>query len=537
MHRPTQLLHRLIVVVVLLLWAAIPNATLTLGQGVRTFVFGQSGDPVTLDPGQVEDNLSSRVTVQIYETLVELDGATTRVRPALAESWDVSPDGKEWTFHLRQSVTFHDGTAFDADAVKANFDRWQYADNPYHAGGTFIAWNDLTGLAGLVDHTEVVDPATFKVSLKSPSGPFLSDLAVPGLGIVSPAALQANAADLSSTPVGTGPFKFVEWTHGDHVTLAANDAYWGGRPQIDQVIVRSIPDNGARYFELQAGNIDLMEFPNPDDVNAAQSAGGLQVMRRPTLNVGYIDFNEFQPPFNDPRVRNALALATNRQRIVDALYGGSGIVAKGLIPPGMLGYDGTLPDIPYDPAQAKSLLAEAGFPTGFSTEFWYMPVDRAYYPGPQAIAQAICADWSAVGVKCDLKTKDWTAYLADARDHKFATWMLGGTGDTGDTDELMFYFFGTFSGKDKPSYNTWDNGQVRDLILHGQRSVNDDERNQLYQQAGKIIRAEMPKIPFAHTTHHCWHKPTFRGISRTQRRSSTSRRSPSTSSYPEGVEG
>ena len=437
----------------LLLVASLLAPALSVGaQSPKVFVFGQSGDAVKLDPALIEDGLSARVTEQIFETLVEFDGATTRLRPALAESWDTSPDGKMWTFHLRQGVTFHDGTVFDASAVKANFDRWQsQVGDPTHKPAEFIYWNDVAGFNDLIDHTEVTDAATFTVYLKDASGPFLLNLALFPFAIVSPTALANNVDDLSQNPVGTGPFKFVEWVRGDHITLAANDTYWGGRPQIDQAIIRVITDNAARFFELQAGNIDMMEFPNPDDVKVAQGMSDLQVLFRPSLNVAYVDFNQFQKPFDDQRVRQALSEAINRPAIVDSLYGGTGVVAKEMLAPGMLGYNDDIQPIPYDVNHAKQLLADAGLGNGFTTDFWYMPVDRPYYPNPQAIAQAICNDWGAVGVKCALKTKDWTAYLDDARNHRFPTWMLGWTGDNGDPDNFLFFFFGIQPQKDKPT--------------------------------------------------------------------------------------
>jgi ABC-type transport system substrate-binding protein len=477
----------------------------TAAQTTRTFVFGQSGDAVKLDPALIEDGLSARVTEQMYEGLVGFDGNTTRIKPVLAESWDVSPDGRTYTFHLRTGVTFHDGTPFDANAVKANFDRWQsQIGDPNHKSAEFIYWNDVAAFNDEIVSTSAVDNSTFQINLKDPSGPFLLNLALFPFAIVSPATLQqvgsGSIPDAGAAPSGTGPFKFVEWVRGDHITLAANDNYWGGRPQIDQAIIRVITDNAARFFELQAGNIDMMEFPNPDDVRVAQSNPGLQVLFRPSLNVAYVDFNEFQKPFDDMRVRQALSEAINRQAIVSSLYGGTGIEAKEMLAPGMLGYNEDIQPITYDPQHAKQLLADAGLGAGFTTDFWYMPVDRPYYPNPQAIAQAICNDWSAVGVKCDLKTKDWTAYLDDARNHRLSTWMLGWTGDNGDPDNFLYFFFGVQPAKDKPNYNTWDNAQARDLLLQAQRSSDDASRDALYKQVATIVRSEYPKLPFAHTT-------------------------------------
>jgi peptide/nickel transport system substrate-binding protein len=490
----------------LLLAATLLAPAMSVGaQSTRTFVFGQSGDAVKLDPALIEDGLSATVTTQIFEGLVGFDGATTRIKPALAESWETSPDGKVWTFHIRQGVTFQDGTPLDANAVKANFDRWQsQVGDPSHKSAEFIYWNDVVGFNDLVAQTDVVDTYTFQITNKDSSGPFLLNLALFPLAIVSPASLQMVGSgaiqDVTGAPVGTGPFKFVEWVRGDHITLAANDSYWGGRPQIDQAIIRVITDNAARFFELQAGNIDMMAFPNPDDVKVARGNPSLQVLLRPSLNVAYVDFNEYQQPFSDMRVRQALGEAINRQAIVDSLYGGTGITAREMLSPGMLGYNEDIQAIPYDPQHAKQLLADAGMANGFTTDFWYMPVDRPYYPNPQAIAQAICNDWAAVQVKCNLKTKDWTAYLDDARNHRLPTWMLGWTGDNGDPDNFLYFFFGVKPAKDVPNYNTWDNSQVRDLLLQAQHSVDDTQRAMLYQQVATVVRAELPKLPFAHTT-------------------------------------
>ncbi|HLZ26684.1 MAG TPA: ABC transporter substrate-binding protein [Chloroflexota bacterium] len=490
----------------LLLAAALLAPAMHAGaQSSRTLVFAQSGDAVKLDPALIEDGLSARVTEQIFEGLVTFDGATTRIKPALAESWDTSADGKVWTFHLRQGVTFHDGTPLDAAAVKANFDRQQSGlGDPSHKSAEFIYWYNVVAFNDLFDHTDVIDSSTFQITLKDSNGAFLLDLALFPFAIVSPGSLAMLASgaipDITGAPVGTGPFKFVEWVRGDHITLAANDNYWGGRPQIDQVVIRVINDNAARFFELQAGNIDMMEFPNPDDVKVAQNTPSLQVLFRPSLNIGFIDFNEFEKPYGDVRVRQALSEAVNRQAIVDSLYGGTGLLAKEFLAPGMLGYNDDVQPIPYDPAHAKQLLADAGMPTGFTTDFWYMPVDRPYYPNPQAIAQAVCNDWAQVGVKCNLKTKDWTAYLDDARNHKLSTWMAGWTGDNGDPDNFLFYFYGTKPGPTVANNNTWDNSQVRDLLLQAQRSVDDGQRDALYKQVATIVRSETPKIPMAHTT-------------------------------------
>ena len=200
-------------------------------------------------------------------------------------------------------------------------------------------------------------------------------------------------------------------------------------------------------------------------------------------------------PFDDLKVRQALLYAIDRQAIVDALYGGTGEVASQFLPPSLWGHNPDLKPYPYDPNKAKQLLAEAGYPNGFETDLWYMPVARPYYPAPQAIAEAFAADLAQVGVRVTLKTEDWGAYLADRRDLKFPFWMLGWFGDNGDPDNFLYEFFGNVSRD-----NTWDNPQVREMLKRAQYELNQATREQLYRQVAVIVYNELPRLPIAHTT-------------------------------------
>ena len=464
------------------------------GEG-GTFVFGRGGDSVKLDPAVVTDGESFRVTDQIFDRLVAFDGGTTNIKPGLAKSWDIAPDGLTYWLHIRENVTFHDGTPLDAAAVKWNFDRWGDEENPYrNASDVFEYYTDVTGFGDAIKSVDVVDPLTVQISLNEPQGPFLLNLALPAFGISSPTAMMADIQNAYRNPVGTGAFKFMEWVPGDHITIAKNAAYWGDTPLLDSVIVRAIPDNAARYLALRSGSIDMMEGANPDDVISARRDRSLQVLLRPSLNVAYINMNQKQAPFNNLKVRQAVAAAINRSGIVEALYGGIGTVAAQLIPPSLLGWNPDVRGPAYDPDRAKRLLAEAGMSNGFTTDFWYMPVSRPYYPNPQAIAEAFAADLGKVGIKANLKTEDWGTYLEDRNQLKFPIWMLGWTGDNGDTDNFLYTFFGPAPD------NSWDNAQVKALLKQAQNSSDVGERDAIYRQVNQIIADEVPRIPIAHTT-------------------------------------
>jgi peptide/nickel transport system substrate-binding protein len=469
------------------------------GEG-GTFVFGRSGDSVRLDPATVADLESFRVTDQLFDTLVQFDGSSTDLRPALARSWDISPDGLTYTFRLREGVRFHDGTALDAAAVKWNFDRWGDAENRWHAeadeeGAAFEYYEDVTGFGEAIERVEAPDAATVRITLGAPQGPFLLNLALPAFGIISPSSAAAGFDALSRAPVGSGAFRFVEWVPGDRIVLDRFEGYWGEVSRVDRVVVRTIPDNAARYLALRAASIDMMEGANPDDVASARRDRSLSVQLRPSMDIAYINMNLTQKPFDSEKVRHAVGAAINRSQIVEALYGGTGKVASQLVPESLLGWNPDVKGPQYDPERAKRLLAEAGYPTGFATDFWYMPVSRPYYPNPQAIAEAIAADLGKVGIRVTLKTEDWATYLEDRNALKFPIWMLGWIGDNGDPDNFLYTFFGNLRND-----NSWDNAAVRALLRQAQQSVDTSEREAIYREVNRVVEAEAPRIPVAYST-------------------------------------
>lgn len=468
-----------------------------------TFIFGRGADSVKLDPADVTDGESARATVQIYDTLVMFRGETTLIKPGLATSWDVSQDNLTWIFHLRQGVKFHDGSDFNADAVLFNFERWWDKDNPYHKG-TFEYWESMFGgFKGdegcVIQSFEKVDDYTFKIVLKQPFAPLLSNLAMFCFAIASPSAIKDQTPENYATstqypPIGTGPFKFVEWTKDDKIVLERNPDYWGETAKLEKVILKTVPDNSARYLALKSGEIHGMEGANPDDVTAAKNDPNLQVLLRPAMNVGTVIFNVTAEPFNNVNVRKAIAMAIDKKAVVAAFYGETGLVANQFLPPSMWGYNDKLEDYPYDPEGAKALLAKAGFPDGFETDFWYMPNPRPYYPDPKGIAEAIAADLAKVGVRCNLKTEDWTTYLADRRDGKFNLWMLGWTGDNGDPDNFLFFHYGV----PRPGEGNYNSPELIKVLTDAQKVVDQGQRAELYKQAAVIIHEDCPRLFIGH---------------------------------------
>ena len=469
----------------------------------NTFVFGRGGDSVKLDPAVTIDGESGRVTRQIYDNLVKFEGQTTNVVPSLAESWNISPDGKVWTFKLRSGVKFHDGTPFDADAVVFNFERWMDAKNPYHTGGVYNYWANMFGgfkndekteKNCILDSVKALDANTVQFTLKSPMAPFLNDLAMYAFAIASPTAIKKDPENFFKNPVGTGAFKFVEWVPGDHITLEANRDYWGEKPKLDRLIFRVIKDGTARLMELKAGTIQGMDDLNPDDLKTAQSDPNIKTLSRPSMNIGYITFNMKNQYVGKKEVRQAINYAINRKAIVEALFAGIGEEASQTVPPMVWGHNPDVKPYPYDPEKAKALLKQAGLENGFTMDLWYMPVSRPYAPAPKPLAEAIAADLAKVGIKVNLKTEDWGQYVQDWRSGKFDSWMLGWSSDNGDPDNFLFPFWGQ-----QGEFNTWDNEQVRTMLQKAQVSTDRAEREKLYKEIAVIMADEQPRVHIVHT--------------------------------------
>jgi len=477
-----------------------------------TFVFGGQGEPVSLDPAIITDGVSSRITRQIYEGLVKYKGPTTEVIPALAEKWEVNKDGTVWTFSLHKGIKFHDGNPCDAAAIVWNFDRWRLSKHPQHenqikAGQTFEYYEAQFGgfdEKSLITKVEAVNPQTVRITLKNPQGPFLANLAMFVFDIVSPKAVEKQGLNFGKNPVGTGPFKFVEWKVGQEVILEANKDYWdkAHAPKVQRVVIRNIKDNSQRLAALKAGEVHGFEGLNPDDVKVVRADPNLQIILRPTNTTGYVAFNYKVKELRDGRVRQAIAHAINKKAIVDALYGGTGMVANQFQPPPLWGHNKELKDYEYNPERAKQLLKDAGFGQGLKEitwddgkkeplQFWYMPVSRPYYPNPKEISEAIAADLAKVGITVQLQTTDWAVYLDKRKNGQLPLYMLGWTGDNGDPDNFVCYFFCS-PGASREGF--YANQQLTGVLMEAQKLTDQPKRAVLYRKAEQMIHDDVARI-------------------------------------------
>lgn len=476
----------------------------TGGEGESTeekvLIFGRGGDSVSLDPITVTDGESFKVTKNIFDTLVNFGEQDTEIEGGLASDWEAAEDGLTYTFTLEEGVTFHDGTDFNAEAVVANFDRWAAGDAdqfPYY-GSMFGGFGDDEG--HVIESVEATGDYEVTFTLKRPMAPFLKNLAMSPFGIASPTAVEEQGDAFGDNPVGTGPFKFVEWNRNDTVRIEKNEDYWvEGEPKLDEVVFRAIPDNSGRLNALLAGEIDLADGINPSDAETIEGDENLQLYERPSMNVGYLGLTNTREPFDDPKVRQAMNHAIDRQAIVDAFFEGYGEVAKNPMPPVISGYNDDIEGYEYDPEKAKELLEEAGLGDGFEMELWAMPVPRPYMPDGQKVAEAIQSDLAEVGITAEIVSFEWATYLEKAANGEADAFLLGWTGDNGDADNFLYVLLDQ-DNIGSNNYTYYENQELHDILIEAQTEVDEDARNELYKQAQEIIHEDAPWVPLAHST-------------------------------------
>ncbi|WP_039042819.1 ABC transporter substrate-binding protein [Sporosarcina sp. ZBG7A] len=466
----------------------------------KTLVFGRGGDSTSLDPSRVTEGETFKVTVNLFETLVNFGEQDTTVQPGLAKEWSTSEDGLTYTFKLEEGVKFHDGTDFNADAVVANFARWASGDAekfPYYSSmfGGFDGDE-----AAVIESVTAEDENTVAITLKRPQAPFLKNIAMSMFAISSPEAFAKGDDEYERNPVGTGPFKFVEWKANDSITIEKNADYWQeGLPKLDKVVFRSIPDNAARLNALTAGEIDLADGINPADGAKIEGDSKLQLFERPSMNVGYLGLTVTRPPFDKKEVRQAMNYAIDKQTIIDSFFEGRAEIAKNPMPSSISGYNDEIEEYAYAPEKAKELLKAAGLEDGFEMELWAMPVPRPYMPDGTKVAEVIQSNLADVGIKAKIVSYEWATYLDKASKGEADAFMLGWTGDNGDADNFLYVLLDEDNIASN-NYTYYKNDETHKLFLEAQTEVDEDKRNELYMKAQEILHEEAPWVPLAHST-------------------------------------
>ena len=476
----------------------------------KTLVYCSEGSPEGFSPalytaGTTFD-ASSR---QIFNRLVEFERGTTKIVPALAESWDVSDDGLAYTFNLRKNVKFHTtknftpSRDFNSDDVLFSFNRQKDKAHPFHkvSGGSYEYFQAMD-MPNIIKSIEKVDDHTVRFVLSVPEAPFIANLGMDFASIHSAEyAEQMNAAGTPEKadlePVGTGPFQLVAYQKDAVIRYKAHPDYWAGKAKIDNLIFAITPDPNVRYQKLKAGECHVMPYPNPADLKAMDADPAINLMQQEGLNVGYLAFNTEKPPFDNKKVRQALNMAVNKQAILDVVFQGAGKAAKNPIPPTIWSYNDKIEDYPYDPEKAKAMLDEAGV-SGLKTNIWAMPVQRPYNPNARRMAELIQADWAKVGVEAEIVSFEWGEYLKRSKEGEHQTVLLGWTGDNGDPDNFLYVLLGCEAAKGA-NRARWCHRPFDDLLRKAKSTADVAERTRLYEEAQVIFKEEAPWVTIAHS--------------------------------------
>ncbi|MGI8471859.1 glutathione ABC transporter substrate-binding protein GsiB [Pectobacterium brasiliense] len=439
----------------------------------------------SLDPYDANDSLSQTVAKSFYQGLFGFDKEMKLVN-VLADSYDVSPDGLTYTVKLHPGVKFHDGTAFNAAAVKVNLDR---ASNP---DSRLKRYN----LFKMIEKTEAVDDLTVKITLKTPFSAFVNNLAHPAAVMISPAALKQYGKDIGFHPVGTGPYRFVTWNQTDFVKVEKFNGYWkAGLPKLDSITWRPVVDNNTRAALLQTGEAQFA-YPIPfEQAKVLEKNDKLALVASPSILHRYISMNVTQKPFDNPKVREALNYAINKEALIKVAFSGYATPAEGPLPSN-IDYSVKYHPWPYDPAKARELLKEAGYPDGFTTTLW----SSHNHSTAQKVLQFTQQQLAQVGVKVQVTAMDAGQRAAEVegkgvKETGVRLFYTGWSASTGEADWALSPLFATASWP-PAQFNTafYSNPQVDADLANALKTTDRTEKQKLYKDAQDKIWADAPWI-------------------------------------------
>jgi len=470
-----------LIVLTLIAFGASPGPALAAG----TFRIAVGVDPDSVDPVQTTTTTVANMVDYVVETLTLL-GQDGKVHSMLAESWTVSPDGLTYTFKLRKGVTFHDGTPFDAKAVKWNLDRVKDPDVRVPIRAPYP-----------IKEVDAVDASTVKVTLTRPSSPFAAALSWTTAGILSPASADKHGNSYKTIvhPVGTGPYVFQDRKMGESMTVALYPKYWGKKPHYDTVLFRIVPEAATRESLLLAGQVDLIILPPVADLPALQRNSAVKVLLAPSDRTIFIAFNTTRPPFTDPRVRQALNHAVDKTAIISNVLFGAADLMDAPMASSLFGYCKT-DAYEFNPVKAKQLLAAAGVKPGTKVSFIH-PTGR--YTQDKEVAQAIAGYLREVGLEPELQTMDWPTYIRTIttpldKGNTTELHLLGWAPPFLDASQQTLQFLSTYAPPSGLATSFYKNPKVDELWLGADREANPDKRKELYCDLSKQVWADAPWI-------------------------------------------
>ncbi|WDV96866.1 glutathione ABC transporter substrate-binding protein [Brevibacillus parabrevis] len=453
--------------------------------GTQTLIIARQSDANNLDPHFISAiNAASVVHHKVYEGLIRRD-ENMEFKPMLATEWK-QLDEVTWEFKLRQGVVFHDGTPFNAEAVKATFAR---VLDPKVGSPRATQFQ-------MIQEVKAVDDYTVQIKLTYPYSPLLSILANHEGSIISPKAIEQYGKDLSKHPVGTGPFVFEAWTPGQEIVLARNDNYWGEKVKYAKAVFKVVPEDTTRIAMVETGEAHIAEPLPVTEIERVSQSPQMALYRTEGLGTDFIGFNTKKKPFDDVRVRQAINYAIETDAIIQGVFNNVGTKANSAMSPKVLGYSEALKGYEFDPNKAKALLKEAGYANGFKTTLW--TGDRKERINA---AEVIQSQLKGIGVEVEVKVLEYGAYL-DAEDNGETDMFISGWGNaTGDGDYNQYNLFHSSSFGKGGNTTFYVNKEVDKLIEEARREPDSAKRKQLYAQALEIESKEAPMVPIRNLEH------------------------------------
>lgn len=495
-------------------------------------IYCSESNPVNFNPQTDTSSTTADATAhQVYDRLMDFDPETGQIVPNLASSWLVSDDGLTYTFQLNKDVEFHTTPyftptrSFNADDVIFSINRWRLEANPYHrvSGGRYPYFESL-GIAANIEDVKRINGYRIEITLKQRDSSFLANLATDFSVILS-----AEYADfllsrgtperIDYYPVGTGPFKFESYRKDHYIRFLRNEHYWGeqslpeGQSNTEHLIYDITPKSSIRLAKLITGECDAIAFPAQTELEVIRNREELELSEKPGLNIGFWAFNTNRPPFDNPDVRKALALAIDKNTLLEAVYFDSATRAKTLLPTASWAFQSDAEDTAYNPVLAKKLLTEAGIEPGFTMTIWAMPVERAYNPNATKMAELIQRYLSAVDIQVNIVTYDWTTFRRHLREGLHDSVLIGWSADNGDPDNFYRPLLSCGAIPSGTNRAMWCDERYDSLINEALQTQNMERRKAIYEEVNRLLYDELPIVPIAHAYRYQAYRKNLKGMS------------------------
>lgn len=458
------------------------------GDEKNSLTIGIDSDAVALDPLRINDTLTMSILSNVYEPLVRMNN-DSEIVPALAEKWDISKDGLEYTFTLRTDATFHNGDPITAEDVKYSLEA--------------AAESSYTGpYMNFIDKVDVVDEKTVKVKLQYAYSPFLA-LCTTYSQVVKEDFYKGDKVDMAKNPIGSGPYKFKSWKQGDKIEFEAYDGYYQGAPEIKNLAYKIIPNSSTATMALESGEVDMSLNVATADIKALEDKEGITLLQDPSSAFYFVGMNTNVKELSDVRVRQAISKCINKQNLIDGALNGYGVPTNTFIAKGVLGYDPDFNPLPYDVEAAKQLMAEAGYPDGFKLSI-SIPENRSTH------AQIIQSDLAQIGIELKINIIETGKFWDDLENLDYEMMIMGWSYMVMDPD---VGYYSLYKKDDMAgNYTGFGNAKTDGLLAEGRTETDEKKRAAIYAELEEIVQTAAPYVPLYWRVDAVAHNENLTGV-------------------------